>query len=39
MGEEADSRAVRTGQNQALYREVNERVRQLRLGTRWCLCR
>jgi hypothetical protein len=29
MGEATDSRAVRAGRNQSLYREVNERVRKL----------
>ena len=29
MGEDTDSRAARIGQNQALYREVNERVREI----------
>src|SRR5215218_4352214 len=29
MGEATDSRAARAGRNQALYREVNERVREM----------
>jgi hypothetical protein len=29
MGEDTDSRAARAGRNQALYREVNERVREM----------
>ena len=29
MGEDRDTSAARVGQNQALYREVNERVKEL----------
>jgi hypothetical protein len=29
MGEDTNSRAARAGRNQALYREVNERVREM----------